>query len=792
MRILLSILLSLACLAVFGQSVMTDQQVIEYYEQGIAQGKTDEDIAKELMLRGVTREQARRAAATFQARQGKVEVSLDTSARRHVLQGPEDVPAALDTLDPAGPDAIYGYDLFRNRSLSFSPSTSMATPRNYRLGPGDEVIIDIYGAAQQTIRQTISPEGSIVVTYLGPVYLNGLTVEEANSFLGKKLSSIYSGLGQGGGTRTSIRLTLGQIRSIQIEVVGDVAVPGSYVVSSFSTIFNALYRAGGIVEPGTLRNITLSRGGKTVGQADVYELLTTGSREQDIRLEDGDVILVGPYTGMVKISGLVKRPMRFEMKEGETLAQLIAYAGGFASGANTASVNVVRQNGKTYEVHTVEYADFTRFVIQDGDQVSVGRLQSRFGNRISVSGAVYFPGMYERSDELQTVSQLVRKAGGLLPEAFTGRAVINREHDDRTLEVLSVNLGRVLAGQDPDFVLRNNDELIIASKYNLEDQGTMTISGLVARPGTFPYAANTTVEDLIVMAGGLLNGASTSRVDVTRPQKDTQGLTVTGGVATLYSFTVKDGLLSDGEGGFVLEPYDEVVVHRSPTFNQPIHFSVSGEVNFPGDYALTQREEHLSDAIRKAGGLTDFSYARGARLMRTITRAEQLQVEDAQEALLQLNDSTDIHQLAIGHEYQVAIDLEKALSQPGGDFDILLRDGDRLEIPGVNHAVLTRGAVMAPSALTYIPGKSFGYYIRKSGGYAPRAQISNAYVIRMNGEKCELTSFVRIQPGDEIVVPKREKKNVDLRGSVVALSSAAASLATLAVSVVSLVNQNKK
>jgi len=401
MRILFSILLSFACLAVFGQSVMTDQQVIEYYEQGIAQGKTDEDIAKELMLRGVTREQARRAAATYQARQSKVEAGLDTSARRHVLQGPEDAPAVLDTLDPAGPDAIYGYDLFRNRSLSFSPSASMATPRNYRLGPGDEVIIDIYGAAQQTIRQTISPEGSIVVTYLGPVYLNGLTVEEANSFLGKKLSSIYSGLGQGGGTRTSIRLTLGQIRSIQIEVVGDVAVPGSYVVSSFSTIFNALYRAGGIVEPGTLRNITLSRGGKTVGQADVYELLTTGSREQDIRLEDGDVILVGPYTGMVKISGLVKRPMRFEMKEGETLAQLIAYAGGFASGANTASVNVVRQNGKTYEVHTVEYADFTRFVIQDGDQVSVGRLQSRFGNRISVSGAVYFPGMYERSDELR-------------------------------------------------------------------------------------------------------------------------------------------------------------------------------------------------------------------------------------------------------------------------------------------------------------------------------------------------------------------------------------------------------
>ena len=792
MRVRFLILFSLISLVAFGQNVMTDQQIIEYYEQGVAVGKSNEDIAKELMLRGVTREQAQRVAAQYRAQQNAATPELDTGDRSHV--SPE---TALSDADPsaalpAEPNVIYGYDLFRQRDLSFSPSASMATPQNYRLGPGDEVIIDIYGAAQKTIRQTISPEGSIVVEYLGPVYLNGLTVEEANSFLGKKLSAIYSGLGQGDNTRTNIRLTLGQIRSIQVDVVGDVAAPGTYQVSSFATIFNALHRAGGIVAPGTLRNITLSRGGKVVGQADVYELLTTGSRAQDIRLEDGDVILVGPYTEMVKIEGMVKRPMNFEMKEGETLAQLIAYAGGFANGANTSSVTVVRQSGKTFEVRTVEFADIPNFVLQDGDEVTVGRLQSRFGNRIAISGAVYFPGMYERCEDLQTVRQLVEKAGGLLPEAFTSRAVINREHDDRTLEVLSVNLARVLEGTDPDFVLRNNDELIIASKYNLEDQGTMEIRGQVAHPGVFPYANNTTVEDLIVMAGGLLNGASTSRVDVTRPQKDTQGLVVTGGVAKLYSFTIKDGLLADGESGFALEPYDEVVVHRSPTFSTPIHFSVSGEVNFPGSYSLTDRDERLSDAIQKAGGLTDYSYAKGARLMRILTAGDRLQLQDAREAMLQQGDSTNVRLLEAGDVYQVAIDLEKALAQPGGELDILLQEGDRLEVPGVNNTVLTRGAVMSPSVLTFVPGKTAGYYIHKSGGYAPRAKTNSTYVISMNGEKRELGWLSRIEPGDEIIVPQREKRNVDIRSSIVSLSSAAASIATLAVSVSALVNQTKK
>lgn len=776
------------------QSVMTDQQVIEYYEQGVAQGKSREAIAQELALRGVTREQAQRVAAAWQAQQNAAPATLDQGSRSHVSGETALSAAGPDEILPENASSIYGYDVFRNRNLSFAPGVNMPTPTNYRLGPGDEVIIDIYGAAQQTIRQTISPEGSIVVQYVGPVYLNGLTVDEANTFLRKKLSSIYAGLNQGGSSKTNIRLTLGQIRSIQIDVLGDVATPGTYFVSSFSSVFHALYQAGGIVEPGSLRNITVTRGGKTVGQADVYELLTTGSRENDVRLEDGDVILVRPYTEMVKISGMVMRPMLFEMKDGETLAHLISYAGGFANGANTESVNVVRQNGKSFEVRTVENRDFTSFVLQNGDEVTVGRLQSRFENRISISGAVFFPGMYERSEELRTVRQLVAKAGGLLPEAFTGRAVINREHEDRSLEVFSINLERVLNGSDPDFVLSNNDELIIASKTVLEDRGTMAISGLVAHPGTFPFAANTTVEDLIVMAGGLTNGASTARVDVTRMRKDTESLTASDNMAELYSFSIKDGLVADGEGGFVLEPFDEVVVHQSPAYNHAVHFRISGQVNFPGSYTLTGHDERLSDAVKKAGGLTAFSYTKGARLYRAQTAAERRQARDAAESLLQAGDTAAFRQISRQNEgiVQVAIDLEKALAHPGGEYDILIRENDSLEIPEASSTVLTRGAVMAPSTLSYVAGKTAGYYIRKSGGYGQRAQTGKAYIVNLNGEKRPLHSWSRVIPGDELVVPQREKKTVDVRGAAVAYSSAAASLATLGVTIMTLINQSKK
>lgn len=836
----------------FAQTTMTDQQIIDYYEQGVAQGKSREQIAAELQLRGVTREQAQRVAAKYQEQQGKTGKSSTTvnKSRAHTT-APRDTTNTRNNrnvrdsrssrtnrstrttqngrdtgdrtlrgrqneqYDPNDPNSydeygnylgeeeeeeyeegikVWGRDIFRNKDLDFTPGDNMPTPRNYRLGPGDEVIIDIFGAAQQTIRDVISPEGSIVVEYLGPVYLNGMTVEEANSYLRKKLAAIYSSIGQGGRSGTNLRLSVGQIRSIQVNVLGDVLYPGTYSISSFATVLHALYQAGGIVEPGTLRNIRVSREGKTVGYADVYDLLTTGSNESDVRLEDGDVILVTPYNSLVEVTGAVKRPMYFEMKEGETLGTLLSYAGGFTNDANTGSVSIVRQSGKAYQVRTVDAADFPRFVIENGDIVSVGRIQARFENRVAISGAVYLPGLYELNDDMRTLRQLVQKAGGLMPEAFTNRAVIQREHDDHTLESFSVNLARVMNGSDPDFVLRNNDEITIARINDMEDYGTMSIDGMVANPGVFDFASNTTVEDLIVMAGGLLNGASMARVDVTRRVRDPQSMTASKEVAELYSFSIKDGLIADGQGGFTLEPYDEVTVHNSPSYNEQLHVTVEGQVNFPGTYSMTYRNERLSDLIKKAGGLTDFSYAKGARLFRQMSKQELQQLEDAQDMMQQAgNDTTKMKNvLKRETDYQIAIELDKALANPGGPEDIFLRPDDRVEVPLENNVVQVRGAVMAPSSLSYKAGLRAYDYIRRSGGFANRARRSQAYVVSMNGDKKPARSSTKIQPGDEIVVPFKEKKDGSVQASIVSAASAASSLATLSMAIVSVINQTKK
>ena len=790
----------------FAQIRMTDQQVLDYIQQGLAAGKSQETMAQELALRGVDRAQAERVRALYESQkqgaQGATFMLADE--RNHTVNGQVDTqPDKQGTLADEVPltalsateqqeaeKKVYGRDVFRSGKLNFAPGENLATPRNYRLGPGDEVIVEIYGASQQTIRQVISPEGSISVEYLGPVYLNGLTVDEAHETLRKKLSAIYSGINYGGQTR--IQLSLGRVRSIGITVVGDVQSPGSYTVSPFATVFHALYLAGGIVEPGTLRNITVSRGGKLVGTADVYDLLVNGSSEGNLRLEEGDVILVAPYRNMVKLEGMVKRPMYFEMKDGETLSRLIEYAGGFANGAYTENVSVIRQNGTNFEVRTVEAKDFSRFLVQDGDEVTVNQLQSRFDNRLAVFGAVYFPGQYELGD-IRTVRQLVAKAGGLLPEAFLGRAVINREHDDRSLEVISINLGRVMAGEDPDLVLRNNDELYVSSEREMFDAGTMSISGHVVRPGTFPYAANTTVEDLIVMAGGLQPGASMARVDVTRHITDDSITEAPRTVGELFTFSIKDGLIADGAGGFVLEPYDEVLVHRSPAYNNAMYYEVAGEVNFPGTFLMTNREERLSDAIRKAGGTSLTAYLNGARLIRTMNKSERMRAKDASYALNHLGDSSvvDLDVLELESTYQVAIDLGKALANPGGPEDIVLRHEDQIIVPIYNNTVRVSGAVNAPGVFSYVPGKRAGDYIERSGGYGDRPYRSRAYVISLNGNKRRMTAFTKIQPGDEIVVPRKERRETD-RSAIMAYGSAAASVTTMTMAIVSIINMTNR
>jgi len=777
----------------YAQSSMTDQQVLDYVKQGVAEGKSQSDMAKELALKGVDRAQAERVRSIYEKEQGTNATGrseVQDISRVHTVA--EDTPLTATT--DAAPDqslGVYGRDLFKKSNLTFAPSENMATPRNYQLGPGDEVIIDIFGANQSTIRSTISPEGSINVDVLGPIYLNGLTIDEANAYLKKRLARIYGGLNRSS-VGTDIRLSLGQIRSIQVSILDNVSHPGTYVLSSFSTVFHALYKAGGIVDPGTLRNIKVSRAGRVVGTVDVYDFLTTGSRESDIRLEEGDVILIPPYRSIVKLSGMVKRPMFFEMKEGETLSDVFLYAGGFANGAYTETVTVTRQNGKNFEVRTVPESEFSSFTLKDGDEIEVGKLQSLFENKISVFGSVYRPGTFELGDRIHNVKQLVEVAGGLLPEAFLGRAVIHREHPDKTMEIISVNLGNVLSGRDADVELQNNDALHVASQYDLTDKGTMSISGMVVNPGEYPFAENTTIEDLIILAGGLKNGASTARVDVNRRVNDSDATKAEKSIAKLFSFSLENGLADNGNLGFVLEPYDEVVVHRSPSYNIQKHVTISGEANFAGEYVMSDRDERLSDLIRKAGGVTDFAYVKGARLYRQRSEIEQRQLDDEINSMMVQGDTTSVRLLETSKTYGVAIDLEDAIKNPGGKNDIVLREGDRIEIPVYSNTIRISGAVMMPNAIAYNPSYSAAKYIRLCGGFAPRAKKNHAYVIYMNGAAEPYRASMKLQPGAEIIVPQKgARQQINMAQTLAGLGSTIAGLATMTAAIATMMKYSK-
>lgn len=792
--LLLALMLAFCVSHGMAQSTMTDQQVLEYGKNAMAAGKSKETIAKELVAKGVTRAQAERVKELYEksARTASV-VNEKEGSRAHttnpMMQNAEDLDEQNSVIDEGdvneglveATSEVFGRNVFRNQRLNFAPSENLATPRNYRLGPGDEVIVDIFGANQTTLRSVISPEGSINVDILGPVYLNGMNIEEANAFLKKKLASIYAGIKREG-EGTDIRLSLGQIRSIQINVLGEVTLPGTYNLSSFSTVFHALYRAGGIKEPGSLRNIIVNRNGKNIATVDVYDFLMNGNRSGDIRLEEGDVILVPSYKTLVKVNGKVKRPMLFELKEGETLSQLIDYAGGFAQGAYTNNITVIRQTGKEYEVRTVASMDYKIFQMKDADEVQVGELVSRFENRISIKGAVYRSGIYQLDGETNTIKALINKAEGLMPDAFTNRGMLSRERDDRSLEMISVDIAGIMNGTVPDVALRNNDELFIPSKFDLSDAGTLTISGEVAEPMTIVYAENMTLEDLIIRAGGLLKSASLSRVDVIRKINDPNATKVESEIQKIFSFSIKDNYVIEGENGFKLQPYDEVIVRRSPSYNDSRYVNITGEINFPGKYPLTKREERLTNLLEKAGGVTDYAYLKGARLVRRVNKEELARMKSALQSSITSTDSILVNTLDAKTTYYVAINLDKAINNPGSVYDVVLREGDELILPVYPSTVRVDGSVLSPNEVTYEPGKSVSYYIEQAGGYSDNAKKRKKYMIAMNGHIYKASGRTKVEPGAEIIVPQKGERKSNL-SNILGIATTATSLGTMAASI---------
>ena len=819
--------------------VMNDNQVIQYIMEEKEKGKNQQTIASELSKKGVTAEQLVRIRNKYQAQnsllgaddllggkstksrlRSKKEVSDENSRKKSnfMLRSNReegdwqymdekdrgksleneidffDIDSVLYFRNLLQERKVFGRDIFNNNDLSFEPALNIATPSEYILGAGDYVFIDIWGSSQETFEGEISPDGFLVVEEIGPIHIGGMKISDANDYVKEKLKSYYSDC--------SVSLTLGETRSIVVQVLGEVTVPGTYTISGLATAFNALYAAGGIGEVGTVRDIKVYRGGTEITSIDVYDFLINGNSAANVSLQDNDVILVGPYDCLVNINGRIKRPMYFEMKSDETLEQLIKYAGSFKGDAYTKYLRVLRKSGEEYSIHTVKDGETGSFVMKDCDSVYVDSIIPRYSNLVEIFGAVAHPGQYELGSSIKTVKQLVEVAGGLMEDAFLDRAVMHREKQDLTLELIPIDIKGVMEGTSADVSLSNRDVLYIPSVKEMEGDRTFRINGEVRYPGTYVYADKTTIKDLILQAGGLTRAASTAKIDVFRRLYDPSASEISDQRSELYSFSLDNGFILelDDDTAFYLLPDDEVQVRKSPLYNEIQNVVVSGHVNYEGEYAMVTSDFRLSDLIEISGGLTGSAYAKGAILKRRMNAEEyerrvksykksqvelyerQLATSVTTELSRRLADSVLVLKLGVGDYYDVAIDLQKALDNPKSEYDVVLREGDHLIVPEINTTVKITGDVLYPISINYDSKKALKYYIHNAGGFGKQASKSQTYVIYMNGSVEKLgrrAGSSKIEPGCEIVIPSKPRKQILNSTERITLATSLASTFTI-------------
>ena len=800
----------------YGQS-MTETQILQMVQQEKKKGTPESDIATKLLQKGATLEQIQKmrqkyASQLEKASMGGVADKAIGDAQNRMRQNNSPLKEAdprvyrqqqmgnlptewMYSDDPAmmgmyqSPDSLYfagqegkkvfGRDIFNNKSLTFEPQMNIATPQNYVLGPGDQLIIDVYGDTQKSEQLTVSPDGDVTVPDYGPIHVAGLSVSAAQSKVRSHLGTYYES--------SDIRVTVGQTRTIMVNVMGEVKAPGTYTLSAFATVFHALYMAGGISDLGTLRSIKVFRQGRQISVVDVYEFILNGRLAGNVRLQDNDVIQVGPYESIVDITGRVKRPMAYELRKNESLATLLKYSGGFASDAYKKSLRVLRKNGRMKSVFNVEEFELPEFKMFDGDSVTVDSIIDRFENMVEVKGAVYRPGMYNLGEKVHSVRSLIENADGITEEAMVARAVIRRMKPNRTQEVVSVDLKGILDGTAADMPLENEDVLFIPTLAEHQNLRTLTINGEVIFPGTYEYAEKMTIEDLILQAGGLTDAASTIKVDVTRRLRDPEAMTSTMEVAKTYSFSLKPNFEYDGDQSFTLEPFDVVSVRKSPVYQNPIQVRVEGEIAFEGSYSLEQKNQRLSDVVKAAGGVVPGAYVRGARLIRTMNEDELARRDEMikmarQSASASTKDSLSLEQLALETTYTVGIHLDEALANPGCDEDVELQEGDRLVIPRYNRTVRISGDILKPNTVAFKEKKNYKYYIEQAGGYGKRARKSHTYILYQNGTIAK-ASKGDIEPGCEVIVPTKGPKDSANLQQWLAIGTSAASLATMFVSI---------
>ena len=815
-RYLLLFICVLCMVSGYTQS-MTDKQVIQFIAREHKAGRSQSQIMTALVQRGVKVDQIRRLRNQYDkqlkergitvAADGTVNVPVDrlkanndgtvsqdlntakvgttgtvtTDASAEVETVEGDVQATSNVNEGTG-KKVFGHDIFNNRRLTFEPSMNIATPQNYVLGPGDQVVVDIYGASQRTHQLTVSPDGFITVPGYGLISVSGLTVAAAQSKIRSSLGSRYAS--------SEIKMTLGHTRSIMVNVMGEVNAPGTYTLSGYATVFHALYSAGGIRDLGTLRNIKVFRQGKLITIVDIYEYILNGRLAGNIRLQDNDVIQVGPYESLVGITGNVKRTMFYEMRKNESVATLIKYAGGFTGDAYTKAVRLIRQNGERYSVYNINEFDFASFQVADGDAVTVDGMLNRFENMVEVKGAVFRPAQYQLGGNITTVKSLIEAAEGVTEDAFTAHAVMHRLKADRSLEIIPVDVRGILNGTVADIPLQNEDVLFIPTDADLRQERTLTITGYVMSPGTYQFADNTTIEDLIIEAGGLRDQASLARVDVSRRILDPKSTKKSNEISKTYSFSLKDGLVIDSDRSFILEPYDIVHVRLSPAFHTARNIRITGEVNYEGDFTLANKSVRMSDALAMAGGVTENAYLRGARLVRRLNEEERVRMratlDAVQNILTDRGDSIAWRKMDLENNYPVGIRLDEALKNPGSDADIILREGDQIFVPEYNGIVKVSGDVMFPNTVFYESGKNYKYYVNQSGGFGNRAKKSKTFIVYQNGTIGLPSQGAKPEPGCEIVVPSKKRRNPLNLANIATATSSLTSLATLIIALTKL------
>ena len=690
-------------------------------------------------------------------------------------------------------ETIYGHNLFKNKSLNFVPSYNIPTPANYKLSAGDEVVIDIWGDAISNITATISPDGSINVPNLGPVYLAGQTVEKAEKSLKSYLSKIYSGIAQEEPT-TFVKLALGKTKTVTVNVVGDVEKPGSYTLPALSTIATAMYLAEGPNDLGTIRAINLYRNGKLVSSFDVYEFIAKGTFNSNVKLEDNDVISVAPYAGVVTVAGGVKRPMKYEVKPGETLDKVLAYAGGFSDAAFADKVHVDRkvtgaQTGAVGESFDVTAEKYSTFEVKDGDVITVNVNADQFKNRVQIAGAVWHPGTYAITPETTTLKQLIQAAGGLMDDAHTEKGFIVRYGENRQREQVSFNLKNVILGSE-NVTLAPDDSVQIFSATELQPRLTVKIYGEVNNAGnnTFDYREGMTIGDLILMAGGLNEAATLSKVEVARRMPKTGTENNSDVVVEVLGYNL---MKNPADADVKLQPFDIVFVRKDAAYKPQQAVTVQGEVNYPGTYVVEKSTVRLSDIINRASGFSKEAYVKGAKLTRTLTKEEFDRLKVTMDIAKKLvSDSSAVDSLEIGESYTIAIDLEKAMANPGSVADVILRAGDVISVPAYNSTVKISGAVLYPNTVAFDPKKSWNYYISNAGGVSKDGMKRKVYMVHMNGSVATKgDSNFKVQPGTEIIVPAKNRQEGGQ--SLAAIMGIATSTASLAAMVTTIINQLK-